>query len=48
MGEQVAATEFTRDQRRHYRYKVKRCLEVFAQMLAEAQFDPERRAVGLL
>ena len=47
MGEQVAATEFTRDQRRHYRYKVKRCLEVFAQMLAEAQFDPERRAVGL-
>ncbi|HEY6398406.1 MAG TPA: hypothetical protein VIX82_13230 [Solirubrobacteraceae bacterium] len=47
MGEQVAATVFTREQRRHYRFKVKRCLEVFAQMLAEAQFDPEHRAVGL-
>ncbi|MGI8572967.1 MAG: glutamate--cysteine ligase [Solirubrobacteraceae bacterium] len=47
MGEQVTATVFTRDQRRRYRYKVKRCLEVFARMLAEAQFDPERRAVGL-
>jgi hypothetical protein len=47
MGEQVTATVFTREQRRHYRYKVKRCLEVFARMLAEAQFDPERRAVGL-
>ena len=47
MGEQVTATVFTREQRRHYRYKVKRCLEVFAQMLAEAHFDPERRAVGL-
>jgi hypothetical protein len=47
MGEQVTATVFTREQRRHYRFKVKRCLEVFARMLAEAQFDPERRAVGL-
>ncbi|MDQ6840855.1 MAG: glutamate--cysteine ligase, partial [Actinomycetota bacterium] len=47
MGEQVTATVFTREQRRHYRHKVKRCLEVFAQMLAEAHFDPERRAVGL-
>jgi hypothetical protein len=47
MGEQVTATVFTREQRRHYRSKVKRCLEVFAQMLAEAQFDPEDRAVGL-
>ncbi|MDQ6815886.1 MAG: glutamate--cysteine ligase [Actinomycetota bacterium] len=47
MGEEVTATVFTREQRRHYRFKVKRCLEVFAQMLAESQFDPERRAVGL-
>jgi hypothetical protein len=47
MGEQVTATVFTREQRRHYRFKVKRCLEVFAQMLAESQFDPEHRAVGL-
>ncbi len=47
MGEQLAATTFSREQRQRYREKVKRCLEVFAVMLAEARFDPERRAVGL-
>src|SRR5947209_14630087 len=47
MGDPVTATEFTREERRRYREKVKRCLEVFAEMLADHQFDPERRAVGL-
>jgi hypothetical protein len=47
MGEQVTATGFSREDRRRYREKVKRCLEVFAEMLSGHQFDPERRAVGL-
>jgi hypothetical protein len=47
MGDQVTATGFSREERRLYREKVKRCLEVFAEMLADHQFDPERRAVGL-
>ena len=47
MGDQVTAAGFTREERRRYREKVKRCLEVFAEMLAGHQFDPERRAVGL-
>src|SRR5947209_8745180 len=47
MGDPVTAADFTREERRRYREKVKRCLEVFAEMLADHQFDPERRAVGL-
>src|SRR5512144_1485487 len=47
MGEEVAVTVFTREDRQRYRDKVKRCLDVFARMLAEHAFDPERRSVGL-
>jgi hypothetical protein len=47
MGDRVTAAGFSREERRLYREKVKRCLEVFAEMLAGHQFDPERRAVGL-
>ena len=47
MGEEVAVTVFTREHRQRYRDKVKRCLDVFARMLAEHAFDPERRSVGL-
>src|ERR671916_2578407 len=47
MGEEVAAKEFTREDRQRYRSKVKRCLDVFARMLREARFDSERRSVGL-
>ena len=39
MGEKVAAAIFTREDRQRYREKVKRCLDVFARMLAEARFD---------
>jgi hypothetical protein len=47
MGDEVAATVFSREDRQRYRQKVKRCLDVFAGMLAEARFDAERRSIGL-
>jgi hypothetical protein len=47
MGEKVAATEFTREDRQRYRDKVKRCLDVFARMLTESRFDAEHRSIGL-
>jgi gamma-glutamyl:cysteine ligase YbdK (ATP-grasp superfamily) len=47
MGDEVAATTFTREDRQRYRDKVKRCLDVFARMLAEARFDTDRRSIGL-
>jgi hypothetical protein len=47
MGEEVAVTVFTREDRQRYREKVKRCLDVFARMLAEHAFDREQRSVGL-
>src|SRR5215210_4188958 len=47
MGEEVAAKEFTREDRQRYRSKVKRCLDVFDRMLREARFDPEKRSFGL-
>ena len=40
-------TTFTREDRQRYRDKVKLCLDVFARMLAEARFDPDRRSIGL-
>src|SRR5690242_1789878 len=47
MGEQVAATAFRREDRQRYRRKVRACLDVFARMLSEAKFHPERRSFGL-
>src|SRR4051794_9374678 len=47
MGEQVAARTFSREDRQRYRAKVKRCLDVFARMLAEARFDADHRSIGL-
>src|SRR3954449_8918537 len=47
MGDEVAATTFSREDRQRYRDKVKRCLDVFARMLAESRFDPDRRSIGL-
>src|SRR3954451_8912636 len=47
MGDEVTATTFTREDRQRYRDKVKRCLDVFAQMLAESRFEPDRRSIGL-
>jgi hypothetical protein len=47
VGEEVAATTFTGEDRKRYREKVKRCLDVFARMLAESRFDDDRRSIGL-
>ena len=47
MGDEVAAKVFTGEDRKRYREKVKRCLDVFARMLAEARFDADRRSIGL-
>jgi hypothetical protein len=47
MGQEVTARVFSREDRQRYRQKVRACLDVFARMLAEARFDPERRSFGL-
>src|SRR3954447_13235073 len=47
MGDEVTATVFTREDRQRYREKVKRNLDVFARMLAEARFDADKRSIGL-
>jgi hypothetical protein len=47
MGEKVAATQFTREDRQRYREKVKRNLDVFGRLLAESRFDCEQRSIGL-
>jgi gamma-glutamyl:cysteine ligase YbdK (ATP-grasp superfamily) len=47
MGEDVASTGFTRQDRQRYRAKVRRCLDVLGRMLAESNFDFERPMTGL-
>ncbi|EXG79559.1 glutamate--cysteine ligase [Cryptosporangium arvum] len=47
MGRDVPAVEFTRDDRRRYREKVRQCLDTLAQMLAESRFDFDRPLTGL-
>jgi hypothetical protein len=47
MGDEVADITFSRENRQRYRDKVKLCLDVFARMLAESRFDPDRRSIGL-
>jgi hypothetical protein len=47
MGEEVTARTFTREDRARYRQKVRRCLDVFAEMLRESRFDVERPLTGL-
>ncbi|HEY2041549.1 MAG TPA: glutamate--cysteine ligase [Jatrophihabitans sp.] len=47
MGTDVDKTEFTRKDRQQYRAKVRRCLDVFARMLAESKFDFDRPMTGL-
>src|SRR3712207_6420490 len=47
MGEEVAATVFSREDRQRYRQKVRSCLDVFARMLSEARFDTAPRSIGL-
>jgi hypothetical protein len=47
MGQEVESRTFSRDDRRQYREKVRRCLDVFARMLAEARFESENPMCGL-
>ncbi len=47
MGDDVEARTFSREDRQRYRTKVKRCLDVFARMLAESAFDADHRSIGL-
>jgi hypothetical protein len=47
VGQEVAARTFSREDRQRYRLKVRTSLDVFARMLAEARFNPERRSFGL-
>ena len=47
MGAEVDATEFTREDRKRYRDKVRKGLDVLARMLTESRFDFERPMAGL-
>src|SRR5919112_2364711 len=47
MGEKVETRVFDREDRQRYRVKVRRCLDVFARMLAEARFDSDLSSIGL-
>ncbi|HEX6498637.1 MAG TPA: glutamate--cysteine ligase, partial [Micromonosporaceae bacterium] len=47
MGEEVAHQEFTREDRARYRQKIRRSLDVLAQMLRESRFDFDRPLTGL-
>jgi gamma-glutamyl:cysteine ligase YbdK (ATP-grasp superfamily) len=47
MGKEVSHSTFTREDRVRYRYKVRRCLDVFALMLDEFRFDADRPMTGL-
>ncbi len=47
MGQDVEKRSFTGEDRQRYRQKVRRCLDVFAQMLRESRFDFERPQTGL-
>ena len=47
MGRDVEHVVFTREDRRRFRDKHRRCLDVLAQMLAESQFDFDRPLTGM-
>ncbi|MFP4635875.1 MAG: glutamate-cysteine ligase family protein [Nitriliruptoraceae bacterium] len=47
MGQEIDASRFSGDDRRSYRDKVKRCLAVLEQMLAEGRFEAERKLIGV-
>ncbi|TMR10929.1 glutamate--cysteine ligase [Nonomuraea turkmeniaca] len=47
MGRDVPVVVFSREDRRKYREKVRRCLDVFAQLLRESRFELERPLAGL-
>jgi hypothetical protein len=47
MGDEVAQSVFSREQRQRYREKVHLCLDVFEQMLNTATFDEDQPLTGL-
>ncbi|OLT33198.1 glutamate--cysteine ligase [Actinomadura sp. CNU-125] len=47
MGRDVASANISGEDRRRYREKVRRCLDVLARMLGESQFDFRRPHIGL-
>jgi gamma-glutamyl:cysteine ligase YbdK (ATP-grasp superfamily) len=47
MGQDVSQGYFSREDRVHYRQKVRRCLDVFALMLDDFGFDADRPTTGL-
>jgi hypothetical protein len=47
MGTEVDATEFSREDRKRHREKIRRGLDVLARMLTESRFDFERPMAGL-
>ncbi|MEV0455593.1 glutamate--cysteine ligase [Catellatospora methionotrophica] len=47
MGKDVSLQTFTRQEREHYRQKVRRCLDVFALMLNDFSFDHDHPTTGL-
>jgi gamma-glutamyl:cysteine ligase YbdK (ATP-grasp superfamily) len=47
MGRDVPAIEVSQQDRRAYREKVRRCLDVFARMLRESRFEADPQRVGL-
>jgi gamma-glutamyl:cysteine ligase YbdK (ATP-grasp superfamily) len=47
MGRDVAPVSVSREDRRLYREKVRRCLDALARMLQESQFDFDRAHIGL-
>ncbi|WP_308492901.1 glutamate--cysteine ligase [Microbacterium terrisoli] len=47
MGDDISSPVFTREQRKLYRAKVQRCLDVFELMLREDAFEYERPLTGL-
>ena len=47
MGDDIAETIYTREDRQRYRTKVRRCLDVFEAMLANHSFDSEEPLTGL-
>jgi len=47
MGQDVEHRVFTREDRTHFRAKVRQCLDVFARMLREFRFDADRLRTGI-
>lgn len=47
MGDEVSASQFSREQRQRYREKVQLCLDVFERMLSQASFDVDDPMTGM-